>query len=117
MVRIRVRILKRHAQSSISLKPIAQAPSTALADLVGMTIAACAMGIAVFSVWAAQYWGGKNQWGIIYIVIIIVGYVIKDRMKEWGKRYLQPVAEWFGLDFPDRIMLVRHTAEAPHHLL
>ena len=49
------------------------------------------------------------QWGVIYIVIIIVGYIIKDRLKEWGKRYLQPVAEWFGLSFPDRIMRVAIT--------
>lgn len=28
------------------------------------------------------------------------------RMKEWGKRYLQPCAEWFGFRFPDRIVRV-----------
>jgi hypothetical protein len=22
---------------------------------------------------------------------------------EWGKRYLQPIAEWFGMEFPDTI--------------
>ena len=32
-------------------------------------------------------------------------------MKEWGKRYLQPVAEWFGLEFPDRIVRVRTETE------
>lgn len=25
---------------------------------------------------------------------------------EWGKRYLQPIAEWFGLEFPDQITTV-----------
>ena len=25
---------------------------------------------------------------------------------EWGKRYLQPIAEWFGLEFPDAITKV-----------
>ncbi|KAK9815013.1 hypothetical protein WJX73_004876 [Symbiochloris irregularis] len=102
----RVSMLKRHAQSAISLKPITQTPSPALADLVGMIVAAIAMGLAVFSVWAAQHWGRRNQWGVIYIAIIIVGYVMKDRLKEWGKRYLQPVAEWFGLAFPNRIIRV-----------
>lgn len=24
-------------------------------------------------------------------------------LPEWGKRYLQPVAEWFGFEFPDTI--------------
>lgn len=50
----RVSMLKRHAQSAISLKPVTQTPSTLLADLVGMAVAAIAMGLAVFSVWAAQ---------------------------------------------------------------
>ncbi len=40
------------------------------------------------------------------------------RMKEWGKRFLQPVAEWFGMRFPDRIVRVPHCAglhpSAPH---
>ena len=31
---------------------------------------------------------------------------MQDRMKEWGKRYLQPCAEWFGYRFPDRILKV-----------
>lgn len=29
-------------------------------------------------------------------------------MKEWGKRYLQPAAEWFGFRFPDRIVRVTY---------
>ncbi len=33
----------------------------------------------------------------------IVGYVIKDRMKELGKRYLVPIGEGIGVRFPDRI--------------
>lgn len=33
-----------------------------------MCVAGIAMGLAVFSLWAAQHWGGRNQWGIIYIV-------------------------------------------------
>lgn len=102
----RIRILKRHAQAAISLSPTTLKPSTLLADVVGMCVAGIAMGLAVFSLWAAQHWGGRNQWGIIYIIIIVVGYIIKDRLKEWGKRYLQPVAAWFGLDFPDRIIRV-----------
>lgn len=31
---------------------------------------------------------------------------LQDRIKEWGKRYLQPIAEWFGIDFPDRVQKV-----------
>ena len=31
---------------------------------------------------------------------------MQDRIKEWGKRYLQPIAEWFGIEFPDRVQKV-----------
>lgn len=45
-----------------------------------------------------------EQYGALYIMILVFGYVIKDRLKELGKRYLQPVAAWFGVTFPDRIV-------------
>ena len=32
--------------------------------------------------------------------------MMKDRVKEWGKRYLQPVCLKFGFEFPDRIVKV-----------
>ena len=47
------------------------------------------------------------QFAAPYLAIIVVGYVLKDRIKEWGKRYLQPLAGWFGVDFPDRRVRVR----------
>lgn len=31
----------------------------------------------------------------------------QDRIKEWGKRYLAPMLEWFGIEFPDRVVKVR----------
>jgi len=45
-----------------------------------------------------------EQYGALYIMILVFGYVIKDRLKELGKRYLQPAASWFGVVFPDRIV-------------
>ena len=47
------------------------------------------------------------QFAAPYLAIIVVCYVLKDRIKEWGKRYLQPLAGWFGVDFPDRRVRVR----------
>ena len=32
---------------------------------------------------------------------------VQDRIKEYGKRYLQPAAEWFGFEFPDRTVKAR----------
>jgi hypothetical protein len=30
----------------------------------------------------------------------------QDRIKEWGKRYLIPAAEWCGIEIPDRVVKV-----------
>lgn len=38
-------------------------------------------------------------------------------MKEWGKRYLQPAAEWFGFRFPDRIVRVTYCSATLFTLL
>ncbi|KAA6417643.1 MAG: hypothetical protein FRX49_12435 [Trebouxia sp. A1-2] len=40
----------------------------------------------------------------LYVLITVVAYMMKDRIKEWGKRYLQPVCVKFGFEFPDRIV-------------
>ena len=42
----------------------------------------------------------------MYVLITVVAYMMKDRIKEWGKRYLQPVCVNFGFEFPDRIVKV-----------
>lgn len=90
-------MLKRHAQSAISLKPITQAPSTLLADVVGMTIAAIAMGVAVFSIWAAQVCSHAALIGctnkLIRAAGLAVDFVFDDR---WP--YLMPrcCTELFG---------------------
>ena len=42
----------------------------------------------------------------IYVLITVVAYMCKDRIKEWGKRYLEPVCVKFGFEFPDRIVKV-----------
>ena len=72
-----------------------------LADLVGMTVAGLAMCLAVGAIYVATRFT-RNQLSGAYVTIIVVGYMLKDRMKEWGKRYLQPAATKFGFEFPDR---------------
>lgn len=44
------------------------------------------------------------------MLITVVAYMMKDRLKEWGKRYLEPVCVKFGFEFPDRIVKVMTTA-------
>ncbi|BDA48116.1 hypothetical protein COCOBI_11-3740 [Coccomyxa sp. Obi] len=101
----RVKILKRHAQLAITLAPRMRRRSMLVDDIVGMTIAGVAMAFAL----TTMYWAFRSsaQYGILYIAIYIIGYMFKDRIKEWGKRYLQPIAEWFGIYFPDRVQKFR----------
>lgn len=49
----------------------------------------------------------RYQLNPLYVLITVIAYMMKDRMKEWGKRYLQPVCVKFGFEFPDRIVRVR----------
>ncbi|KAK9817494.1 hypothetical protein WJX74_009559 [Apatococcus lobatus] len=103
----RLKVLKHNARAAVSLKPEVLNPSFILADIVGSTIAGIAMATAVVGTWLAfGVADARNQFQAVYIAIIIVFYMLKDRIKEWGKRYLQPIAEWFGLEFPDRIVNV-----------
>eukprot|EP00884_Botryococcus_braunii_P016528 jgi/Botrbrau1/3559/Bobra.0078s0016.1 len=102
----RVRGLKRNARLAISLLPRTRQPSNVLIDTVGMVVAGLAMGFAVFTVWLAQQYSNNQQWAPLYIMIVVVGYIAKDRIKEWGKRYLVPTARWFGFSFPDRVIQI-----------
>jgi len=74
-----------------------------LNDVVGALVAALAMTVAVFGLWVG-YRLAKYQLDIKFALITIVFYSIKDRIKKWGERYLEPVASWFGCSFPDRII-------------
>lgn len=87
------------------LQPQLLSQSFLLADLVGMTIAGLAMCLAVGAIYVATRFS-TNQLSGAYVTIIVVGYMLKDRVKEWGKRYLQPAAMKFGFEFPDRTVKV-----------
>jgi len=53
----------------------------------------------------------RYQLNPLYVLITVVAYMMKDRIKEWGKRYLQPVCVKFGFEFPDRIVKVSGNCE------
>ncbi|DBA99968.1 TPA: hypothetical protein ACH3X1_013841 [Trebouxia sp. C0004] len=102
----RIKCLKHNARAAVVLRPQLLAQSFLLADLVGMTIAGAAMCLATGAVFLATRFS-RNQLSGVYVTIIVVGYMLKDRMKEWGKRYLQPAAMKFGFEFPDRTVKMR----------
>ena len=70
-------MLKRHAAVAVTLAPRTQARSFLLDDLVGMTVAGLAMGFALVTLWAAQR--SSAQFGALYIMIYIMGYILKAR--------------------------------------
>ena len=43
-----------------------------------------------------------------HVICALTGLLtrLQDRIKEWGKRYLAPMLEWFGIEFPDRVVKV-----------
>ena len=96
---------KHNARAAVVLRPQLLSQSFLLADLVGMTIAGLAMCLAVGAIYVATRFS-TNQLSGAYVTIIVVGYMLKDRVKEWGKRYLQPTAMKFGFEFPDRTVKV-----------
>lgn len=111
--------LKRSVKSAMSLKAKVRPPSQLLADVVGSCVAAIAMGWAILSVYIGQrligvnlHTGPNQLYAPVFLLCVIVGYVIKDRMKEFGKRYLRPAAKRCGVYFPDRVieLLDHHSA-------
>lgn len=73
----RLQALKKHARAAISLTPRTRRPSNALADLVGMLVAAVAMAFATFTAYLAQRQG--PQFGVVYVMILVGGYVVKGK--------------------------------------
>ena len=83
----RWRILKRYVSSVLYLDIKRDQEGALLSDVVGMTAAAAAMLVAtvcivlITSVWAASL-------SVAFLSAMVVSYVIKDRIKELGKRHL-----------------------------
>lgn len=102
----RIKCLKHNARAAVALKHQTMQQSFLLADVVGATIAGVAMCVAIGGIYLA-YRFSRYQLNPVYVLITVVAYMMKDRIKEWGKRYLQPVCVKFGFEFPDRIVKVR----------
>ena len=62
--------------------------------------------IPVAPVHACTWCACSYQLNPLYVLITVIAYMMKDRMKEWGKRYLEPVCIKLGFEFPDRIVKV-----------
>jgi hypothetical protein len=98
----RQRILKRVVSSILYLDVPREEGGVIQRDVVPMIAAALAMLFAiVVAVWAQLEWGILSS---TFMVIMVGSYMVKDRIKEWGKRYLgRRLAKWM----PDYVGRVR----------
>ncbi len=69
-----MKILKRHSRLAVTLAPKSTMRSMVVDDIVGMSVAGLAMGLALVTIWAAQ----KNTpYGVEYLAIYVAGYILK----------------------------------------
>lgn len=98
----RRRILKRIISSVLFLEQRHEEGGTKQRDIIAGIAAATAMLFAVLVAgWAQLEWGVFSSG---FIIIAVLSYIVKDRIKEWGKRYLgRRLARWL----PDYVTRVR----------
>lgn len=98
----RRRILKRIIASVLYLDLRHEEGGTFQKDLIAGVAAAIAMLFAALvAVWAQVEWGPLSG---TFIAILVASYIIKDRLKDWGKRFLgKRLARWM----PDFVTEVR----------
>ena len=97
----RRRLLKRTVASSLYLDLLHERPGRYLNDAIGMVAAAAAMLFAVYVTIEAQ--SAWPDFGGPFVAVAVVSYMIKDRIKEWGKRYLAKPLRRF---MPDHVVKV-----------
>jgi hypothetical protein len=97
----RRRILKRIVSSVLYLDVRHEQAGRWARDMIGMAAAAGAMLFAILvAVWAQIEW---DMLSTPFILIMVVSYMIKDRIKEWGKHYL---GRRFVRYTPDKVMRI-----------
>ena len=101
----RRRLLKRAVFKPLYLEIRGSASVRVAHNLVGMFAAALAMAFAIgVAIWSQVVWG-VISWP--FIVIAIFSYMIKDRIKEWGRTYFRRRFKRF---FPDHAHII-HAAD------
>jgi uncharacterized membrane protein YeaQ/YmgE (transglycosylase-associated protein family) len=99
----RWRVLKRYVSSALYLDVSREQAGTIVADVIGMVAAAIAMLFAtVIALMATSIWGATLS--MAFVGAMVLSYVIKDRIKELGKRHLGRRAR--GL-LPDHVLQIR----------
>lgn len=82
--------LKYACQESLALSFKSAPPSMFIFDSVGVIAAAASMVFAYLVTMWAQRTFGTQVIGVQLLIVVTIVYVVKDRIKEWGKRYITP---------------------------
>ncbi|MCA9517229.1 MAG: hypothetical protein KC635_19950 [Myxococcales bacterium] len=97
----RRRILKRIIHSALFLDTRHEEGGAVQRDVIAGIAAAFAMLFAVLvAAWAQIAWGALSTG---FIIAAVVSYIVKDRIKEWGRRYLGRRFARFVPDFAVRV--------------
>lgn len=98
----RRRILKRVISSVLYLDLRHEEGGAVQRDIIAGVAAAIAMLFAALvTIWAQLEWGNLSS---TFVIILVASYIIKDRLKDWGKRYIgKRLARWL----PDFVTEVR----------
>ena len=115
----RWRVLKRYVSSALYLEASSSKTGKLAQDLIAMLAAACAMLFAASAtVIIANTWGASLS--TAFIAAMVVSYVIKDRIKDVGKRFLGRQLNRYISDHVVRIIGVNDqqvgTAEESFHI-
>lgn len=99
----RRRILKRIISSVLYLDLRHEEGGTIQKDIIASLAAAIAMLFAALvALWAQVEWGPLSG---TFVAILVASYIIKDRLKDWGKRFFSKrLARWL----PDFVTEVRN---------
>jgi hypothetical protein len=83
----RWRVLKRFVSSALYIKVDREETGLMALDIIGGVAAAMAMLVATVSIlFINARWPANLSWA--FVTAMVASYVVKDRLKEWGKRSL-----------------------------
>jgi len=83
----RWRVLKRFVSSALYVKVDREETGLMALDIIGGVAAALAMLVATVSIlFINARWPANLSWA--FVTAMVLSYVVKDRLKEWGKRSL-----------------------------
>lgn len=95
-------LLKRIVSSALYLDIRHQRPGGLVTNVVGMVAAAAAMSFGMLTaIWVQGRWGTFSE---AFVGGMVLSYIVRDRIKEWGKQRLGRTFQRF---VPDHIIEIR----------